>query len=70
MFGKKSKSVKRREAIQKGGKKQERGTDAPAAETGIPVESEKQRLLALYDQLKALGITRISDLENLIAKAE
>lgn len=32
--------------------------------------SEKQTLLALYDTLKSLGIHSISDLENLIAKAE
>lgn len=32
--------------------------------------SQKEELLALYDTLKALGIRSISDLENLIARAE
>lgn len=32
--------------------------------------SRKEELLALYDQLNALGIRSISDLENLIAAAE
>lgn len=32
--------------------------------------SEKDRLLALYQTLKDLGIRSISDLENLIARAE
>lgn len=34
------------------------------------VPSEKERLLVLYQQLKDLGIRSISDLENLIARAE
>jgi hypothetical protein len=56
----KSKSVQRREAIQK-------GANAPAVEEA---PSQKQVLLALYDQLNALGIRSISDLENLISHAE
>ena len=32
--------------------------------------TEKERLLILYKQLQDLGIRSISDLENLIAKAE
>jgi hypothetical protein len=32
--------------------------------------SRKEELLALYKQLKDLGINSISDLENLIARAE
>ena len=35
-----------------------------------PVVSEKVRLLALYKTLADLGVRSISDLENLIAKAE
>ena len=34
------------------------------------VTSEKERLLTLYQTLKDLGIRSISDLENLIARAE
>jgi len=33
-------------------------------------KTEKEKLLELYQQLKDLGIRSISDLENLIAKAE
>lgn len=33
-------------------------------------KSEKERLLELYDELKALNVRSISDLENLIARAE
>lgn len=32
--------------------------------------TEKERLLELYETLKSLNIRSISDLENLIAKAE
>ena len=32
--------------------------------------SQKERLLALYQTLKDLGIRSIGDLENLIARAE
>lgn len=32
--------------------------------------SEKEKLLALYQTLKDLGVRSISDLENLIARAE
>lgn len=39
-------------------------------EVVAPVQSEKERLLELYDQLKAYNIRSISDLENLIARAE
>ena len=35
-----------------------------------PQPSEKDRLLALYQTLKDLGIRSLSDLENLIARAE
>jgi len=38
--------------------------------SGSKIPSEKERLLALYQELKDLGIRSISDLENLIAKAE
>lgn len=31
--------------------------------------TEKERLLGLYDQLKALKVNRLGELENLIAKA-
>ncbi len=33
-------------------------------------ESEKDKLLKLYETLKALNIHSISDLENLISRAE
>ena len=36
----------------------------------IKVKSEKEVLLDLYKTLKSLGINSISDLENLIARAE
>ena len=36
----------------------------------VKVKSEKEKLLELYEQLKALKIHSISDLENLIARAE
>jgi len=36
----------------------------------IKVKSEKEVLLELYQNLKDRGISRISDLENLIARAE
>lgn len=39
-------------------------------EVVVAAPTEKENLLALYDTLKALGIRSISDLENLIAKAE
>lgn len=45
-------------------KTQEEIVETPA------VVSEKERLLALYETLKALGVRSISDLENLIARAE
>lgn len=35
----------------------------------LPVKSEKEKLLELYQQLKDLGIHSISDLENLIARS-
>ena len=35
----------------------------------LPPTSEKDRLLALYQTLKDLGVRSISDLENLIARA-
>jgi len=35
-----------------------------------PAKTEKEKLLELYDKVKALGIHSISDLENLIARAE
>ncbi len=34
-----------------------------------PVKSEKERLLELYETLKALNVRSISDLENLIARS-
>ena len=38
----------------------------------IPIieKSEKEKLLELYDTLKALNVRSISDLENLIARSE
>lgn len=37
----------------------------------LPInESSKKDLLALHEELKRLGISRIADLENRIAKAE
>lgn len=36
----------------------------------IEAKTAKQELLELYDKLIELRITRIADLENLIAKAE
>lgn len=36
---------------------------------GAAVQSEKQKLLYLYNQLKELKVNSISDLENLIARA-
>jgi len=36
----------------------------------IKVKTEKEILLELYQNLKDRGIGRISDLENLIARAE
>jgi len=35
-----------------------------------PIQTEKEKLLALHKQLTDLGVNRISQLENLIAKAE
>lgn len=35
----------------------------------IPQVSEKEKLLALYQTLKDLGVRSISDLEGLIARA-
>ena len=43
-------------------------TFSPVSE--VKVKSEKEKLLELYEQLKALKIHSISDLENLIARAE
>ena len=40
--------------------------DVPAPKT----ETEKERLLKLYQTLKDLGVRSISDLENLIARAK
>ena len=39
------------------------------AEVVIPPKSEKEKLLELYEVLKALNVRSISDLENLIARA-
>lgn len=41
---------------------------APATPT-VSQSSEKEKLLALYQTLKDLGIRSIGDLENLIARA-
>ena len=39
--------------------------------TGLPVaQTEKEKLLDLYQELKDRNIRSISDLENLIARAE
>ena len=35
-----------------------------------PVQTEKEKLQALHKQLTDLGVNRISQLENLIARAE
>lgn len=44
--------------------------DEKVAEVAVePVVTEKDRLLALYQTLKDLGVRSISDLENLIARA-
>lgn len=44
----------------------------PVVESPVEVKptGDKERFLALYQQLKDLGVTRISQLENLIARAE
>ena len=39
-------------------------------EISTPKVSEKERLLALHKVLTDLGVNRISQLENLIARAE
>ena len=45
--------------------------EVEAGNTVVPTPpSEKDRLLALYQTLKDLGIRSLSDLENLIARAE
>ena len=48
--------------------------DEPAVETAptpiTPTVSQKPRLLALYKELKDLGIYSLSNLENRIARAE
>lgn len=44
-------------------------TGAQATPT-VSQSSEKEKLLALYQMLKDLGIRSIGDLENLIARAE
>ena len=44
--------------------------EAPAPAPIVLTISEKERLLALYQTLKDLGIRSLSDLENLIARAE
>ena len=41
----------------------------PIIEEPIKETSKKEELLALYNKLIELRITRIADLENLIAKA-
>ena len=41
-----------------------------AEESEKSEKSEKEKLLALYQTLKDLNIRSISDLENLIARAE
>lgn len=53
-------------------KKKEEKVEEVLQEVEIPVSenSEKDKLLALYQTLKDLGIRSISDLENLIARAE
>lgn len=53
-------------------KKIEVSQETPQVESKVEsgVESEKEKLLNLYQILKDLGIRSISDLENLIAKAE
>lgn len=37
-------------------------------ETSEKANAQKEELLALYEKLKELGITRIADLENKIAQ--
>ena len=44
-------------------------TGAQATPT-VSQSSEKEKLLALYQTLQDLGVRSISDLENLIARAE
>jgi hypothetical protein len=45
--------------------------EEPVEETvEVASTSEKEILLALYDELQARGIRSISDLENQIARAE
>lgn len=45
-------------------------TGAQATPAVPSVQSEKSKLLALYQTLKDLGVRSIGDLENLIARAE
>lgn len=46
-------------------------TDVPSVvPQAVPTVSHKQHLLDLYQELKDLGVRSISDLENLIARAE
>ena len=39
-------------------------------EVHTPVQTEKEKLQALHKQLTDLGVNRISQLENLISRAE
>jgi hypothetical protein len=43
---------------------------APEPEVADQTPTEKSKLLALYEELKSRGIRSLSDLENLIARAE
>ena len=44
--------------------------DEVKSAVAVPVISEKEKLQALHKQLTDLGVNRISQLENLIARAE
>ena len=42
--------------------------DVAESISSIPVKSEKEKLLELYEEMKARGIRSISDIENQIAR--
>lgn len=51
-------------------KKVELLDEAEAVLETVPVQSEKEKLLELYQTLQNLNIRSISDLENLIARTQ
>ena len=72
-FTKEKRSFLKRKNMAKKKETDEEGIESgliPTPEVHQSTFSRKGELLALYQQLKDLGVRSISDLENLIARAE